>query len=271
MSNDPLNRKSSLRVSLIQMDSTDQPDRNLARIGELMSEAAASDLIVLPEVCLYRGAMHDYAKVAEPLDGPMTEHIAGLSRRHDAWVLLGSFPERDGPHVFNTAVLFNPAGERVARYRKVHLFGASLASGTRVDEAQVYRAGEAPVAAALGDWQAGLSICYDLRFPEYFRALAQTDLTLVPSDFTAETGRAHWEVLCRARAIENQCYLIAANQCGHNRASGTASYGHSMIVDPWGEVLAEAEQQECVLSATLQKERIQAVRQALPALRQRRL
>ncbi|MFT5471793.1 MAG: putative amidohydrolase [Candidatus Promineifilaceae bacterium] len=263
-----------LRVSLIQCDSTDDIKENLAVIDNQVAACAdESDLIVLPELCCFRAGMKHYVEIAEHIDGTLSKRIATLARTHTTWILLGSFAERDGEHVYNSSVLFAPTGERAAVYRKIHLFGIALNDGTTVNESDAYTSGTAPCATHIQGWQTGLSICYDLRFPELFRSLANTglDLILAPSDFTAATGKAHWETLCRSRAIENQCYLVASNQCGHNRVTGVASYGHSMIVDPWGDILAQAGDQPCTLRATLSLKRIQSVRQQLPALKHRRL
>ncbi|MDE0838692.1 MAG: carbon-nitrogen hydrolase family protein [Kiritimatiellae bacterium] len=266
--------RDALRVSLVQCDSTHDVEENLAVINNQVAACAdESDLIVLPELCCFRGDMKQYAEIAEPIEGTLSKHVTTLARTHATWILLGSFAERDGDSVYNSSVLFAPTGERTAVYRKIHLFGIELNDGTTVNESAAYTAGAAPCATHIHGWQTGLSICYDLRFPELFRSLSNTgmDMILAPSDFTATTGKAHWETLCRSRAIENQCYLVAANQCGHNRVTGLASYGHSMIVDPWGEILAQAGDQPCTLQATLSKERIQSVRQQLPALKDRRL
>jgi deaminated glutathione amidase len=263
-----------LRVTLIQCDSTHAYEENLAVIDKQIAACAPdSDLIVLPEICCFRAGMKQYAEIAQPIDGALSKHVATLAQTHTTWILLGSFAERDGEHVYNSSVLFAPTGERAAVYRKIHLFGVDLDDGTTVNESDAYTPGTAPCQTHILGWQTGLSICYDLRFPELFRSLANTglDLILAPSDFTAATGEAHWETLCRSRAIENQCYLVAANQCGHNRVTGVASYGHSMIVDPWGEIVAQAGEQPCTLRATLSLERIQSVRQQLPALKHRRL
>lgn len=265
--------KDVLTVSVVQMDSSDSIDANVAALSALLAAAPPSDLVVLPEICLFRGGMAQNADVAEPVDGAHMQRFAELVRSHECWLLAGSIAEREGDHIYNTSLLFNPQGKCTAVYRKLHLFGLALDSGTRVQEADTFTPGHAAVVADVAGWQAGLSICYDLRFPELFRALAQDglDVILAPADFTAVTGRAHWETLCRSRAIENQCYLVAANQCGTNRVTGNASYGHSMIVDPWGDILAQADEHPCVLTAELSAGRIEAVRRQLPALSHRRL
>ncbi len=265
--------KDRLTVSLVQMDSTDRVRDNLDALSALLADAPSSDLIVLPELCLFRGGMPQYADVAEPVDGAHMQRFADLSQTHSCWLLAGSIAEREQDNIYNASLLFNPQGECTAVYRKLHLFGLALDSGTHVFEAETYTAGNAAVATDLAGWQAGLSICYDLRFPELYRALAHEglDLILAPADFTAETGKAHWETLCRSRAIENQCYLVAANQCGTNRVTGTASYGHSLIIDPWGDILAEAGDTPCVLTAELSANRLDSVRRQLPALSHRRL
>jgi nitrilase len=200
--------------------------------------------------------------------------LSQCAREHGVWLIGGSLPiaSADPDHAFNASLAFAPDGARVARYDKLHLF--RYADGREdFDERRVLRAGESPVAIDAAGWRVGMSICYDLRFPELYRALAAPapcDLIAVPSAFTFTTGRAHWELLLRARAVENQCYVVAPAQGGKHE-SGRRTWGHSMIVDPWGEVLAVREADGAgVVTASIDRSRIAAVREQLPALQHRR-
>jgi predicted amidohydrolase len=263
----------ALSVTLVQMSAGADERPNADRAAERIARAAAADLIVLPEVFHVRGTRDDYHRAAEPIPGPLTARFSALAARRGAWLLLGSMIERDGGRVFNTSVLLDRRGGIAARYRKIHLFSARLDAGQTVREEDTYSAGTEPVLTSLEGWRCGLAICYDLRFPELFRHYAAlgADLLLVPSNFTQRTGKDHWEVLLRARAIENQCYVAAADQCGADPRTGVESHGHSMIVGPWGEVLAEAGTDEGLVSATLDPGRLAEVRSRIPALAHRRL
>jgi nitrilase len=214
----------------------------------------------------------DKFQIAEEFGlGPVQEMLTAKARQHAIWVAGGSIPIKtlDPAKVTNTALLFNPQGDMVVRYDKMHLF--SYQDGTRhLDEGRTMVAGTAVVAADTPFGRIGMSICYDLRFPEIYRAMGQVDLILVPSAFTVPTGTAHWSVLLRARAIENQCYVLAAAQ-GGTHASGRQTYGHSMLIDPWGEVVADLPLGEGVVMGQMDPERLQSVRHNLQALQHRRL
>ena len=264
-------------IAALQMVSTPRVGDNCAAARRLIGEAAArgAELVALPEYfCLMGASERDKLGIAETFgDGPIQALLAQAAREHGVWLIGGTVPIASGDpqHVFNSSLVFAPDGALAARYDKLHLF--RFADGREdFDERRVLRAGEAPVAFDAGLLRVGLSICYDLRFPELYRALTRTpcDLLAVPSAFTATTGRAHWELLLRARAIENQCYVIAPAQ-GGTHESGRRTWGHSMIVDPWGEVLGVRDEGEGVVLATLEPARIAAVRAQLPALQHRRL
>jgi len=197
--------------------------------------------------------------------------MAGLARGKNAWVLAGSLLERDGQRVYNTSVLFDRQGAIRASYRKIHLFEARLEDGRLIREADAYDPGSQPVAASIDGWKAGLAMCYDLRFPELFRLYAAegAQILFVPSNFTQRTGRDHWEILVRARAIENQAFVVAPDQCGTNPVTGVPSHGHSLVVGPWGEVLAEAGDQETVITARLDVDELRKIRNRVPALTHR--
>lgn len=263
------------RVAALQMVSGAQVEPNLVQAGELLAEAAAAGarLAVLPEHFALIGARDgDKVAVREPFGhGPIQAFLAEAARRHGLWVVGGSIP-LEGPdpqRVFNACLLFDPHGRCVARYDKMHLFGLDLPDA-RFDEARSVLPGERPCAVDTPLGRLGLSVCYDMRFPELYRALGDADVICVPSAFTVPTGRAHWEVLLRARAIENQAWVVAAAQGGVH-ASGRETWGHSLVVDPWGEVVACQPHGPGVVFATVDPQRLREVRERLPALRHRRL
>ena len=264
----------ALKVAVIQHAAGRDVAANLQRLEALLDRAGPADLVLLPEVFGLRGSDDDYRAVAEPADGGrLTAWLSGQARTRGTWVLGGSILERAGDEVFNTSLLMDRQGRRVALYRKIHLFEARLENGQVIRERDVYAAGDEPILATIEGWRVGLSICYDVRFPELFRLYAAggASLLVIPSNFTQRTGRDHWSVLVRARAIENQCFVAAPNQCGANPVSGIASHGHSLIVGPWGEILAEAGDDETVLRVTLDPADLARVRKRIPALEHRRL
>ena len=266
-----------MKIAAVQMVSTPDVGRNLEAAGRLIAEAAAAgaQLVALPEYfCLLGRQDTDKLDHAEaPGDGPIQAFLAGAARRHGVWLVGGTLPLRDGPgeQVLNSYGVFAPDGSLAARYDKIHLFAFDNGR-ERYDEGRTLRAGSTPVALQAGPLRVGLSICYDLRFPELYRALMQPpcDLLCVPSAFTYTTGQAHWELLLRARAVENQCYVLAAAQ-GGTHENGRRTWGHSMVVDPWGEVVAVLPEGEGVVLAEVDPARIAQVRLQLPALAHRRL
>ena len=262
-------------VAAVQMVSTPQVSDNLATVRRLVGEAAAAgaDLVALPEYWPIMG-MSDLDKVAhaeQPGSGPIQDCMAGLAREHGVWLIGGTLPlvSKEDGKVLNTTLVYDPQGQAVSRYDKIHLFGFNKGSES-YDEARTIVPGE-----TIGSFEApfgrvGLSICYDLRFPELFRAMGECALIVVPAAFTHTTGRAHWEVLLRARAIENQCYVRAAAQGGMHE-SGRRTFGHSMLIDPWGEVKAVLPEGEGVVSGVLDPAFLAGVRESLPALRHRKM
>jgi len=267
-----------MRIAALQTVSTPDIARNLDTARRLIAEAAqaGAELVALPEYfCLMALNDRDKLAVAEPPgDGPIQAMLSETARRHGVWLVGGTLPLRtaDPALALNACCVFAPDGRLATRYDKVHLFRYDNGR-ERYDEGQVLQAGPAePVTFQAGELRVGLSICYDLRFPELYRAMMRPpcDLLCVPAAFTHTTGRAHWEVLLRARAIENQCYVMAPAQGGLHE-NGRRTYGHTLIADPWGEVLALREEGEGVVMATLDPARIAAVRSQLPALLHRRL
>lgn len=262
-----------MRVAAIQLNSTDEKERNLAAAERLVREAAAAgaEFVALPEKWNLLAGGEELADGAEPLDGPSLSAARSWASEHGIHLLAGSVSERgeEGQKASNTSVLIGPDGEDLAIYRKIHMFDVD-AGGVSYRESEFERPGNEPVTAQVGGVVAGLTVCYDLRFPELFRILALRGARLiaVPSAFTLATGRDHWEVLLRARAIENQLFVIAANQVGQ-APPHFSSFGRSMIVDPWGVVLATAADEECVVSADLDLAAQERIRESLPSLANR--
>lgn len=270
-----------MKVAVLQMVSTPDVAENLACAQRLVAQAAAqgAELLVLPEYFCGMG-LHDADKLAwaEVLgEGPIQAAMARWARMHGVWLVGGTVPiQSPRPRmVRNTCMLFNPQGACTAHYDKIHLF--RFATDTeRYDEAAVIDPGHVPVVADVVDrqgktWRLGLSVCYDLRFPELYRALVAqgAQVLLAPSAFTHTTGQAHWALLLRARAVENQCWMLAAAQGGEH-VNGRQTWGHSMVVDPWGQVLAEQMSAGSGIAyATLDADLLQQVRTRLPALEHR--
>jgi len=261
-----------VRVAAVQLNSSGEKARNL-RVAERLVRAAAAagaELVALPEKWNLLAGGEEMAAGAEPLDGPSLGAARGWARELGIHLLAGSICERGAEKAFNTSVLIDPSGEDLAVYRKIHMFDVE-AGGVEYRESDHEQPGEEIVAAPVGELSVGLSVCYDLRFPELYRILAVRGARLlaVPSAFTMATGRDHWEVLLRARAIENQAFVLAPNQFGE-APPHYSSYGRSAIVDPWGVTLAVAPDEECFVVADLDLAAQERVRQALPSLANRR-
>jgi predicted amidohydrolase len=280
---------SELVAAAIQMTSTEDVDANLERARELVREAANAGalLVGLPENFAYLGNDRDHrlsiaetvpdpgtaAAAARDAAGPILGAMQELARATGTWLLLGGFPERGGgKKIRNTALLLDPVGTVVSVYRKIHLFDVDVPGGKRFRESEAIEPGQTPVVAETPWGGLGLTICYDLRFPELYRALAARGarIVAVPSAFTAETGKDHWHVLLRARAIENQVFLLAPAQFGTHGAN-RSSYGHALVVDPWGAVLAECGDHDGFALARLDFDYQDQVRTALPVLTHRRV
>ena len=267
-----------MRVALVQTTSTDDVAANLVAASRLVEEAAGrgASLVALPENFAFLRREGGPIPCAQGLDGEIVGALRALARRLHVRILGGSFPEAGASEarVFNTSVLISPAGEIEAVYRKIHLFDVDLAAsgGGVYRESAVVAPGREVVVAQTPDAVIGMSICYDLRFPELYRALAArgAQILAVPSAFTRETGKDHWEVLLRARAIENQAFVIAPAQCGRHSET-RASHGRSLIVDPWGLVLAQGGDQPCVVLADCDLGELARIRASLPSLEHRRL
>lgn len=260
-----------MRAAVLQMNSTEDVEANIHTALALVEEAVlwGAELLVLPEKFHYLGDSDGAVEIRESLDGELMSSLAESAAGHGVFLLAGSiWEEIPGDHrAYNTSVLLGPDGRQVAVYRKIHMFDVDV-GGRTYRESDECRPGNRMVTAdAASGVKIGMSVCYDLRFPELYRGLvaAGARIFTVPAAFTMTTGRDHWEVLLRARAIENQVFVVAANQVGRH-GDGLESYGRSMIVDPWGVVLAQAADGEGVAVADLDFSRLQQVRANLPSL-----
>jgi predicted amidohydrolase len=265
-----------MRAAAIQMSSGSDKRANLDKAEALVREAArqGAALVVLPEVFNWRGPRGKEAEFAEPIPGPTSERLASLARELGIHLQAGSVSERiEGDRrCYNTALLFAPSGALVGKYRKIHLFDIEIPGQVSARESEARKPGGETVVVATAIGAIGLSVCYDLRFPELYRKLVKggAEILCIPSAFTFPTVAAHWETLVRARAIENQCYVVAPDQYGTS-PNGYRDYGGSMIVDPWGTVLARAPEGEAVIGAEIDLARLAKIRRELPCLTHARL
>jgi nitrilase len=262
-------------VAAIQMVSTPDVNENIATARRLVAQAAAqgAQLVALPEYWPIMG-MSDSDKVSHAEaegSGPIQDCMSELAREHGIWLVGGTLPlrSRDADKVMNAVMVYRPDGRHASRYDKIHLFGFTRGSES-YNESKTIIPGELVTSFDAPFGKVGLSVCYDLRFPELFRALGDCALVIVPAAFTHTTGMAHWEVLLRARAIENQCYVLAAAQGGLHQ-NGRRTFGHSMLIDPWGKVTALLEEGEGVVAGNIDLAYLASVRESLPALKHRKL
>jgi len=269
----------AIRVAAVQMVSTARVEDNLREAQQRIAEAArlGASVVVLPEYfCLMGMRERDKVALRENLgSGPIQDFLSDQAAQHGLWLIGGTMPLAcdQADRVFNSVLVFDPQGRRAARYDKIHLF--SFADGAEsYDESRTIAPGTEPVAfdctVGASSLRVGLSVCYDLRFPELYRRLLGADLIVVPAAFTATTGKAHWETLLRARAIENLCYVLAAAQGGRHE-NGRVTHGHSMFIDPWGEIISERANDAGVIAGDVDPQRIAACRARLPALTHRAL
>jgi predicted amidohydrolase len=262
-----------LPVAVIQLDAGTDPEANIRDATRLADRAAAegAHLIALPEYLQYRGSDDGYHASARPIPGPFSDAFAAVARARGVWILAGSLAE-SGPaeRPYNTSILIDPTGAIVATYRKIHLFDVAIQNGPVDRESDRVTAGDRAVVADIEGTRLGLSICYDLRFPELYRALAAAgaEILAVPANFLERTGRDHWEVLLRARAIENAAYVIAPAQVGG--PPSVPAHGRSMVIDPWGTLIAQAPDEVAIVHAELDLERVASIRRQIPVLANRR-
>lgn len=265
-----------LRVAAVQLSSQEDVSDNLARCRSAIRSAAerGAKLVLLPENFAFMGPEPEKRSIAEELgkSGPIESMLRESSAAHGVTVIAGGFPEASGDRdrPFNTCAVFGEDGKLVARYRKIHLFDVSLPDGTELCESKATLAGREPLVVPVGGVGVGLSICYDLRFPELYRKLVDlgAELIVVPAAFTLTTGKDHWHVLLRARAIEAQCWVMAAAQWGKH-PKGRLTYGHSLVADPWGIVVSECSDGEGLALADIDRSSVARVRQSLPSLAHR--
>lgn len=264
-----------LRIGLVQMCSGLEPEANIAEASRLIRRAAdaGAGFVATPEMTNIieprRAVLRE--KVQEEGEDPSVAELAALARELGIWLSAGSLALRSGDRLVNRSLLYRPDGQVKARYDKIHLFDVMLPNGESYRESSSYDGGNEAVSADVGPFRLGLSICYDLRFPQLYLALASAGATVlnIPSAFTRVTGEAHWHVLLRARTIETGSFVIAAAQGGRH-ASGRETYGHSLVVDPWGGIMAEADAQPGVILADVDADRASEARARIPTLRHQR-
>ena len=270
---------SEIQIAAIQMVSTAMPEENIRTASRLIKSAAeaGAQMVVLPEYfCLMGFKDTDKLQVSEELGkGPIQEALHSIAKANSIYLVAGTIPlqARTDNKVLNTTLVFNPAGEQIGRYDKIHLFGFETET-ERYAEAETIESGNQPGTFDFNingiNWRFGLSICYDLRFPELYRSIGPVDCHIIPAAFTYTTGKDHWEILLRARAIENQCYVLASAQGGQHQ-NNRRTWGNSMLIDPWGTVLTHLPEGEGFISGILSKDRLNEVRSKLPALKHRKL
>ncbi|MBG7619756.1 carbon-nitrogen hydrolase family protein [Herbaspirillum sp. AP02] len=265
----------TFKVAAIQMVSTPEVQENFASAARLVAQAAeqGAQLVLLPEYWPLLGR-HERDKLGHAEadgTGPIQAFMQTQARQHQVWLVGGTLPlQSDDPDkVLNTSLVYDPQGRRVARYDKIHLFNFSRGQES-YDEARTIEHGGEVRSFEAPFGRVGLSVCYDLRFPELYRAMGECALIVMPAAFTYTTGRAHWELLLRARAVENQCYVLASAQGGEH-VNGRRTWGHSMLVDPWGEIVSVLPEGEGLVIGDIDPHRLQYVRESLPALRHRKL
>lgn len=271
--------ESDLVCAVVQLQSGDDVASNLAAVKAAVSQAAGrgARLILLPENFAYFGTESGRAGVAEDVGtktGPIMSLLAALCREHGVYLVGGGMPEKSGnqQRPYNACVVVDPGGQVLGIYRKIHLFDVTLPSGQAYEESRSTSAGDEAVTVDIEGFRVGLSVCYDLRFPLLYDKLRQkgADVLVVPAAFTQLTGQDHWAPLLQARAIENQCWLLAAGQWGKHPGD-RATYGHSMVIDPWGTVVAQCANEPSVACANLSRSRLVDVRSRIPCFSHRRL
>lgn len=259
-----------IKVALVQIDSQSDKEKNLEKMEDRVREAAGNGagLVVFPETAEYIGP--DLTGHASQVPGEITERFSRIARENGVWLDTGSITEKGEGKSRNLSMLFSPEGRCVAEYRKLHMFDVAVEDGPSYRESRNIAPGETVCLADTDFGRVGLSICYDLRFPQLYRLMADNgaEILIVSANFTAPTGEAHWEPLLRARAIENTCYVLACGQCGQKKAF--KAHGHSMVIDPWGRILTEAGEQEEILYAELSALELEKTRKQIPSLKNQR-
>ncbi|MCF6774958.1 carbon-nitrogen hydrolase family protein [Thiotrichales bacterium 19X7-9] len=268
------------QVAVIQMTSSESIGLNLIKAKEYIIEAyeSGAKLVVLPEFFACFSQNNDFiTAVKEPLgSGRIQDFISEMANKYNLWIAGGSLAiadDDDNQRAYNTCILWDNEGQRRAVYRKMHLFDVTIGDGETYNESARYLKGDAPCIVDTPIGRVGIAICYDLRFPEIFRLMSDqgAEIILLPAAFTYTTGQKHWEVLLRARAIENQCYLLASDQVGFHDNDTVRTFGHSMIINPWGEVLAKRETGEGVILSEINLNYLNMLRQQFPVLAHKRI
>lgn len=271
-----------MRIGLIQIAAVANKESNLRTIHELVNAMCQKndlDLIALPELFDYRGGTaaerRQAAEDFSSAQAPSYQLLKQLAQQHRVYLHGGSIREKSGDHYYNTTLVFDPDGQEIAKYRKIHLFDVTTPDGQVYEESSFFSAGDSRVTYTINNIGIGCAICYDLRFPLLFDALSQQSIQIivVPSAFTYQTGQAHWELLLRSRAIETQCFIIAPAQTGDyldENQEIKRAYGHSMIIDPWGNIIQQMQEETGFLITELDWKYLQQVRQRLPVLKHRK-
>jgi len=262
-----------MKIGIAQMNSKDDKSENVASAERLIDLLAAegAKLIMLPEYFLFLGAFEDLPGIAESIDGPSMERIREKAVSNRVYIHSGSFPEKEGREVYNTSLVFDPNGNLIAKYRKIFLFDVELPDGKVIKESSTITPGFEVATFKVDEATFGMSICYDLRFPELYRKLTKlgAQVILVPAAFTLQTGRDHWELLLRARAVENLCWVLAGAQWG-TAPPNHVCYGRSMVINPWGLVVSQAPDGVSYITADIDLNALESVRTIFPALDHKR-
>ena len=265
-----------MKIATVQLSSSADAEENFSRSADIFEKAKKEkvELLLFPENILYRGCDAGYKDQAEEIPGDYTQKLAALSKKYSVAAVWGSIVEKTGTGLYNTSLFFSESGDLIGKYRKIHLFELYDNEQVLFRESDLFQHGDKITNVSYNSFNFGLSICYDLRFPELYRSLTShgANIIFIPSDFTEQTGKAHWLPLLRARDIENLSYIIAANQCGKNEKTGAKSYGHSCIINPWGEVIASFDGVETgFCAADISLEKILSSRQQIRSLEHRRI
>ena len=262
-----------MKIAISQSSSSPDPKDNIKWVEESfkLAKENEAELIIFPECILCWAKNDETRKQARKLEDWESIYLP-LIKKYEISSVWGGIQVSESDKIYNTMLAYDKSGKLLQTYEKTHLFQLFIKDKITVDETETYEFGRTgPQTFELNGFKFGMSICYDIRFPELYRKYEDIDALICTAAFTKKTGRAHWEVLLRARAIENQCYMLAAAQCGVNKLNGIQTYGHSMAIDPWGKILAEAEDKPEVIFTVLNKEKINNDRELLPALKNRRL
>lgn len=259
--------QSQLTIFLSQLSSTNDYKYNRSKIIGALEESRKHkcNLIIFPEHTLFRG---NYAEIRtfSNEEGFFIDQLSELSCQYESTIIWGGLPIVESGNLYNTTLVIDTSGNLIGNYKKIHLFQLNYMTAV-INEGALFNTGNTPILISVNNWKIGLSICYDLRFPELFRAYTDADLVVCTSEFTQFTGKSHWEVLLRARAIENQYYVAGVNQCGINKSINTRAYGHSMVINPWGSIISTLGDEEDYIVESISKIEIINVRKKLPSLK----